>query len=127
MFSSGVSTGNQLASLNHGCDILVATPGRLLDFLSQGKLGFHMVKFLVLDEADRMLDMGFIPEVRKIIDDPNMPPKDKRTTLMFSATFPNAVKKVADTFLHNSIFLTVGLVGGACTDVNQKFYQVWTC
>jgi superfamily II DNA/RNA helicase len=122
--SSGVSTGSQLASLTHGCDILVATPGRLMDFVGQGKIGFHMVKYLVLDEADRMLDMGFMPDVKKIVGDPNMPPKGDRVTLMFSATFPTIIRKVADQFLHRYIFLTVGVVGGACTDVAQKFYQV---
>jgi len=120
----GVSTGSQLASYSHGCDILVATPGRLIDFVGQGKVGFHLVKYLVLDEADRMLDMGFMPDVKRIVGDPNMPPKGERVTLMFSATFPAVIRKVADQFLHQYLFLTVGVVGGACKDVLQKFYQV---
>ena len=121
---SGVSTGNQLSSLSSGCDILVATPGRLIDFVGQGKVGFHMVKYLVMDEADRMLDMGFMPDVKKIVGDPNMPNNADRVTLMFSATFPSPIRKAADQFLNNYIFLTVGVVGGACSDVTQKFYQV---
>ena len=120
----GVSTGSQLDSLAQGCNILVATPGRLLDFVQQNKVGFHIIKYLVQDEADRMLDMGFMPDVKKIVGNPKMPPKTERVTLMFSATFPTAIRKVADQFLHKYIFLSVGVVGGACTDVNQKFYQV---
>eukprot|EP00092_Neocalanus_flemingeri_P039311 GFUD01042797.1.p1 GENE.GFUD01042797.1~~GFUD01042797.1.p1 ORF type:complete len:179 (-),score=38.56 GFUD01042797.1:590-1126(-) len=120
----GVLTGSQLACLTQGCDILVATPGRLIDFVGQGKIGFHMVKYLVLDEAVRMLDMGFMPDVGRIVEDPNMPPKGKRITMMFSATFPTIIRKVADQFLHQYIFLTVGVVGGACTDVTQMFHLV---
>ena len=85
-----------------------------------------MIKYLVLDEADRMLDMGFMPDVKRIVGNPHMTPKGERVTLMFSATFPSVIRKVADQFLHRFIFLTVGVVGGACTDVTQKFYQVYS-
>ena len=71
-----------------------------------------------------MLDMGFMPDVKKIVGNPHMPPKGERVTLLFSATFPPTIRKVADQFLHRYIFLTVGVVGGACKDVTQKFYQV---
>merc|ERR1719233_2333022 len=71
-----------------------------------------------------MLDMGFMPDVKKIVGDPNMPNKADRVTLMFSATFPPPIRKAADQFLHDYLFLTVGVVGGACSDVTQKFYQV---
>ena len=72
-----------------GCDILVGTPGRIKGFTSDGKVSLKKVRFLVLDEADRMLDQGFEPEIRKI--EAEMPSKEERQTLMFSATFPNEV------------------------------------
>ena len=78
-----------------GCNILIATPGRLMDFVDKGKVSFSNVKYLVLDEADRMLDMGFLPEMLKMISSADMPEKGKRQTLMFSATFPNEVQKLA--------------------------------
>ena len=110
--------------IGEGCNILVATPGRLLDFVEQGKIGFHLVQYLVLDEADRMLDMGFMPSVKKIVYSPSMPSKNNRLTLMFSATFPEAIRNVAKEFLNNFIFLSVGVVGGACKEVTQYFEEV---
>ena len=101
---------------------------RLLDFVKQKKIGFHAVKYLVLDEADRMLDMGFMPEIQKMVEDPNMPkkaPEGERQTLMFSATFPDEVQESAQEFLaEDYLFLTIGLVGGACSDVRQTFHEV---
>jgi len=107
----------------HGCNILVATPGRLLDFVERGTVSFKQVQFLVLDEADRMLDMGFMPDIRRCVDNVSMPAKNLRQTLMFSATFPEEIRRSARDFLHNQLFLQVGLVGGACTDVKQSFHQ----
>jgi len=107
----------------NGCNILVATPGRLLDFVERGYISFQQVQFLVLDEADRMLDMGFMPDIRRCVGNPTMPAKNLRQTLMFSATFPEEIRRSARDFLHNQLFLQVGLVGGACTDVKQSFYQ----
>jgi len=72
----------------------------------------------------RMLDMGFMPEIQKCIDDPNMPEKGKRQVLMFSATFPDDIQTAAQDFLDDYLFLTVGQVGGACSDVEQHFHQV---
>ena len=77
----------------------------------------------MLDEADRMLDMGFMPDIRRCVGNPTMPSKNLRQTLMFSATFPDEIRRSARDFLHNQLFLQVGLVGGACTDVKQSFYQ----
>jgi len=119
----GTSVMSQKGCLNHGCNILVATPGRLLDFVERGYVSFKQVQFLILDEADRMLDMGFMPDIRRCVDNPSMPPKTQRQTLMFSATFPNEVQRTARDFLHSSLFLQVGLVGGACKDVKQTFHQ----
>ena len=101
----GVPAREQIAALKAGVDIVVATPGRLLDFVQQGKIGFHRVQYLVLDEADKMLDMGFMPDVKKIVGNPHMPPKGQRQTLMFSATFPEAIRNVAKEFLNNYLFL----------------------
>jgi len=115
----GTSVQSQRSMLNRGCNILVATPGRLLDFVERGYISFNQVQFLCLDEADRMLDMGFMPDIRRCVDNPSMPAKNLRQTLMFSATFPDEVRRSARDFLHNQLFLQVGLVGGACTDVKQ--------
>ncbi len=78
----------------------------------------------MLDEADRMLDMGFIPDINRIFRNPEMPPNEDRRTLLFSATFPGPVQGVAANFMHNYIFLTVGIVGGACEDVRQSVLMV---
>jgi len=119
----GTSPQFQRDQVMRGCNILVATPGRLLDFLERGHYSFSAVQFLVLDEADRMLDMGFMPDIRRCVDSPSMPPKGRRQTLMFSATFPQEVQRTARDFLGNYLYLVVGLVGGACTDVVQTFIQ----
>ncbi|UYV65146.1 DDX4 [Cordylochernes scorpioides] len=121
----GTSTNYQAIKLREGsCHILVATPGRLLDFVEHGRLSFGRIKFLVLDEADRMLDLGFLPSIRKIVDHPSMPPKGSRQTLMFSATFPEGVQLLAADFLSNYLFVAVGIIGGANTDVKQAFIKV---
>jgi len=123
----GTSVGYQASQLQKGCNILVATPGRLLDFVEKGRVSFAKCKYLVLDEADRMMDMGFMPEVQKMVEDANMPkkgPDGDRQTLMFSATFPDEIQEAAQEFLHDYLFLTVGLVGGACGDIQQTFHEV---
>jgi len=123
----GTSVFYQASQLQRGCNILVATPGRLLDFVEKGRVSLSNCKFLVLDEADRMLDMGFMPEIQKMVEDPNMPkkaPEGERQTLMFSATFPDEVQESAQEFLHDYLFVTIGLVGGACSDVRQEFHEV---
>jgi len=120
----GTSVNYQAAQLSKGCNILVATPGRLMDYVEKGRITFSDLKFLVLDEADRMLDMGFMPDIQKCVENPNMPEKTSRQTLMFSATFPDDIQQAAQEFLNDYLFLTVGLVGGACSDVEQTFYEV---
>jgi probable ATP-dependent RNA helicase DDX4 len=107
-----------------GVNILIATPGRLLDFVNRNQISFGNVRFLVLDEADRMLDLGFMPDVQQMVRNPTMPDKEKRQTLMFSATFPREIQEAASEFLNNYLFLTVGIVGGACSDVVQTFFPV---
>ncbi|KOX80952.1 ATP-dependent RNA helicase vasa, isoform A [Melipona quadrifasciata] len=120
----GTSVNHQRGKLFAGCHILVATPGRLLDFVEKGRIKFSSVQFFVLDEADRMLDMGFLPDIEKIVDHETMVPLGERQTLMFSATFPDEVQHLARRFLNNYLFLAVGIVGGACSDVEQNFYEI---
>ncbi|CAG0881058.1 unnamed protein product [Darwinula stevensoni] len=120
----GTSSSYQSKKIINGCHILVATPGRLLDFVDKGTVSFKKVKFLVLDEADRMLDMGFMPEVKRMVHHPSMPDKGERQTLMFSATFPEEIQHLAREFLNDYLFLAVGMVGSANEDVRQDFFQV---
>ncbi|KAL2294287.1 hypothetical protein Nmel_008012 [Mimus melanotis] len=121
----GTQTDYSIRQVKQGCNILCATPGRLLDIVERGKIGLHNVKYLVLDEADRMLDMGFGADMKKLVSFPDMPQKDKRQTLMFSATFPEEVQRLAGEFLKTDfLFVVVGHVGGACSDVQQNILQV---
>nr|XP_057941848.1 probable ATP-dependent RNA helicase DDX4 isoform X2 [Doryrhamphus excisus]XP_057941849.1 probable ATP-dependent RNA helicase DDX4 isoform X2 [Doryrhamphus excisus]XP_057941850.1 probable ATP-dependent RNA helicase DDX4 isoform X2 [Doryrhamphus excisus]XP_057941851.1 probable ATP-dependent RNA helicase DDX4 isoform X2 [Doryrhamphus excisus] len=121
----GVNTGFQFKEIYKGCNILCGTPGRLLDVIGRGKIGLSKLRYLVLDEADRMLDMGFEPDMRRLVGSPGMPTKENRQTLLFSATFPEDIQRLAADFLKvDYLFLAVGVVGGACSDVEQTFLQV---
>ena len=95
----GVTLGEQTQKLGRGVDVLIATPGRLLDHFERGKILLNDVKILVIDEADRMLDMGFIPDVERIV---SLLPKI-RQTLFFSATLDKSIRKLADSFLMLSL------------------------
>lgn len=96
----------------------------LVYFTDISQISLEKVQFLVLDEADRMLDMGFGPEMEKLVNNPAMPKKGDRQTLMFSATFPNEVQQRAADYLNDYLFLTVGRVGGANSDVKQVVMEV---
>ncbi|XP_074597432.1 ATP-dependent RNA helicase bel [Brevipalpus obovatus] len=120
----GADPNTQMRDLEKGCHVLVATPGRLVDMTERGRVALDMVKYLVLDEADRMLDMGFEPQIRRIVLQDTMPPVGERQTLMFSATFPKKVQELARNFLDNYIFLAVGRVGSTSENITQKFYWV---
>jgi len=120
----GDSIGKQLRELERGCDIMVATPGRLVDILERARCSLAQVRYLVLDEADRMLDMGFEPQIRRIVEQEDMPYTGDRQTLMFSATFPKEIQKLAASFLHDYIFLAVGRVGSSTDLITQKFIRV---
>ena len=152
----GTSVPHQINQIKQGVNVLVATPGRLLDFLDKGFISFRYVcysiniiqlrilclgltiveclfinqflffrniKFFVLDEADRMLDMGFMPDIERMESHATMPRKGKRQTLMFSATFPDAIQRAASNFLDNYLFLKIGLIGSANSDVTQSIFR----
>ncbi|KAJ8407310.1 hypothetical protein AAFF_G00278840 [Aldrovandia affinis] len=119
----GADIGQQIRELERGCHLLVATPGRLVDMIERGKIGLDYCTYLVLDEADRMLDMGFEPQIRRIVEQDTMPPKGIRHTMMFSATFPKEIQILARDFLEEYIFLAVGRVGSTSENITQKV--VW--
>jgi len=95
-----------------------------LDFIGKGKINLTKLKYLILDEADRMLDMGFEPEIRKLVTNFEMPQKGERQTLMFSATFADEIQQLAREFLQEYVFVTVGRVGGANADITQQVFAV---
>ncbi|XP_060724676.1 probable ATP-dependent RNA helicase DDX17 isoform X1 [Tachysurus vachellii] len=100
----GAPKGPQIRDLERGVEICIATPGRLIDFLEAGKTNLRRCTYLVLDEADRMLDMGFEPQIRKIVDQI----RPDRQTLMWSATWPKEVRQLAEDFLHDYIQINIG-------------------
>merc|ERR1711881_625280 len=100
----GAPKNDQRRQIQNGAEIIVACPGRLLDFIQSGTFNLHRCSFLILDEADRMLDMGFEPQIRKIVDQI----RRDRQTLMFSATWPKEVRRLASDFLNNPTRLTLG-------------------
>ncbi len=116
----GVSQGNQTRILQSGVDILIATPGRLIDLMNQGYIHLNSIQFFVLDEVDRMLDMGFIADIRRVIA--KIPAK--RQTLFFSATVPPEIKKLADGLLRNPIQVQVAAVSAPAESVKQSVYYV---
>ncbi|KAH6892266.1 ATP-dependent RNA helicase ded1 [Thelonectria olida] len=120
----GADIGSQLRQIERGCDLLVATPGRLVDLIERGRISLCNIKYLVLDEADRMLDMGFEPQIRRIVEGEDMPGVADRQTLMFSATFPRDIQMLARDFLKDYVFLSVGRVGSTSENITQKVEYV---
>lgn len=116
----GSSMEEQLKVLNRGVDVLIATPGRLLDVFDRGHLLLTDVKVLVIDEADRMLDMGFIPDVEKIVS--LLSPM--RTTLLFSATMPKEIRRLADKFLSNPKEISVSAPSATADTITQGLINV---
>jgi ATP-dependent RNA helicase RhlE len=116
----GVNQMSQVNELKNGVDVLIATPGRLLDLHKQGFIDLNHLHHLVLDEADQMLDMGFINDVKKII---KLTP-DNRQTLLFSATMPLAIRELADTFLTKPKYISVTPISSTAENVSQKVYFV---
>jgi ATP-dependent RNA helicase RhlE len=116
----GTSSGGQKSELTQGCDLLVATPGRLLDFLGQGWVSMRRARFLVLDEADRMLDMGFINDVDAIVRRIPM----SRQTLLFSATFPNEIKTLSERYLMHPETVRIDTAIRVKESVEHAFIEV---
>src|SRR6201993_266673 len=111
----GVSFGDQDAKIMRGADVLIATPGRLLDFADRGKLLLTGIEILVIDEADRMLDMGFIPDIERIC---KLVPFT-RQTLFFSATMPPEITRLTETFLHNPVRVEVSRAATTADNITQ--------
>lgn len=120
MIYGGVSFGGQIRQLRQGVDILIATPGRLLDHVSQGTIDLSAVEILVLDECDRMLDMGFIHDIRKIMA--QLP--EERQTLMFSATFSKPIQQLAHTLLKSPVQIEVAPRNTTAERVEQVVHPV---
>ncbi len=116
----GADVRDQLRQLERGCDLIVATPGRLVDMVERGRISLECIHFLILDEADRMLDMGFEPQIRQIVQSFSLPGKGIRQTLMFSATFPKEIQQLASDFLEDYLFLAVGRVGSTTDFIQQR-------
>jgi len=102
----GVPHESQIRELKWGCDILVSTPGRLLDFLKSGLITLSQVKYFIIDEADRILDMGFEPQLNSICFENDLRDKRDRINLLFSATFTNDVRGIARKFMNDYYFIT---------------------
>ena len=118
----GVQMGDQVKALSDGVDVLIATPGRLMDLFERGKILLTGCELLVIDEADRMLDMGFIPDIETICS--KLPPN--RQTLLFSATMPPVIKKLADKFLSNPKYIEVARPASNNTNIAQHKVHVTT-
>ncbi|MDF1808615.1 MAG: DEAD/DEAH box helicase [Phycisphaerales bacterium] len=116
----GVSQGKQVRELRAGVDVLIATPGRLLDLINQGHIDLSKIETLVLDEADRMLDMGFITDIRKVVD--MLPPEGQ--TLFFSATVSSEIRKLASSILHEPVRIETAPESSTVDAISQKIYFV---
>jgi ATP-dependent RNA helicase RhlE len=120
LIHGGVNQSPQVRSLQQGVDIVVATPGRLLDLVEQGYVDFSKVEILILDEADQMFDMGFLPDLRRIV---SKLPKT-RQSLMFSATMPNEIKELAKQLLKEPKYVEAGRVSSASGQVSHSVFHV---
>jgi ATP-dependent RNA helicase RhlE len=120
LIHGGVGYSRQKEALSRGFDVIVATPGRLLDHMQRGAVNLSRLEFLVLDEVDRMLDMGFLPDVRRIVEEC---PK-KRQTLLFSATIPEEIERLAAWCLHNPVKVEVGVRRSPAETITHALYPV---
>jgi ATP-dependent RNA helicase RhlE len=116
----GTRIETQMKALRRGIDVVVATPGRLLDLINRGVMNLSLVEVLVLDEADRMFDMGFITDIRKIVKE--IP--DKRQTLLFSATMPNAIKKLTESIQKSPVMIQIGQQHNPIETITQHIFPV---
>ncbi|KAG0035441.1 hypothetical protein BGZ81_007985 [Podila clonocystis] len=121
----GADVASQRNNLLMGCDVLVGTPGRLKDMINRGTISLARVRHLVLDEADRMLDMGFERDIREVVQQADLPQDEGLQTLMFSATFPRPIQVLARTFLKQGFTqLRIGRIGGTTSDIVQTVMYV---
>lgn len=120
MIVGGASINNQIRALRHGCDIVVATTGRLCDHMNERHINLSSVEMLILDEADRMLDMGFLPDIRRIIG--NLP--KQRQNLLFSATYSAPIKELASKILQNPIAVEVAKPNITSENVSELVYPI---
>ncbi|KAL0278720.1 UNVERIFIED_CONTAM: hypothetical protein PYX00_000457 [Menopon gallinae] len=120
----GTAVRHQMNKVQSGCNLLIGTPGRLSDFLKRKVFTLSEIRYFVFDEADRMLDMSFLTQVEEFLNHPTVNKNNDPRILMFSATFPEEVQRLATKYLRDYLFLAVGVVGGACTDVEQRFYPI---
>ena len=118
----GIDMKPQTAELKAGVEVLIATPGRLLDHIEAKNCNLSQVEYVVLDEADRMLDIGFLPDLQRIL---SYLPK-QRQTLLFSATFSNEIKRLAESYLQDPLLVEVARPNATATNVEQRFYSVDT-
>ncbi|MEG2849946.1 MAG: DEAD/DEAH box helicase, partial [Bacteroidales bacterium] len=116
----GVNQNKQTMQLRRGTDILVATPGRLLDLMNQGFITLDFIRHFVLDEADRMLDMGFIHDIKRLL--PKLP--KERQTLFFSATMPMTIENLSKTILRNPVKVSVSPTSSVVDTIEQRIYYV---
>ncbi len=121
-FYGGVSYGKQESQISEGIDIYIGTPGRLIDFIKTKKLNFKDLTILVLDEADRMFDMGFFPDIKFIMQ--KVPPKDKRMTLLFSATLAYKVRNLAWEYMNFPDEVDIKSESVTVTDIEQKLFHI---
>src|SRR5918994_445584 len=116
----GMDMKPQTAELKRGVEVLVATPGRLLDHIEAKNAVLNQVEYVVLDEADRMLDIGFLPDLQRIL---SYLPK-QRQTLLFSATFSPEIRRLAESYLQDPVLVEVARPNATATNVEQHFYSV---
>ena len=121
-FYGGVGYVRQLALLNKGLDIVIGTPGRLLDLSERGQLKLKEIRILVIDEADRLFDMGFLPDIRKILR--NMPPRNVRQNMLFSATLNRFSRKIAAEHMNRPVFIEVTPEQLTVDTISQELYHV---
>jgi len=117
----GIDMKPQTAELKRGVEVLIATPGRLLDHIEAKNCVLNQVEYVVLDEADRMLDIGFLPDLQRIL---SYLPKAGRQTLLFSATFSPEIRRLAQSYLQDPITVEVARANATATNVEQAFYSV---
>ena len=120
IITGGAKLKRQISAVQAGCDLLVATPGRLLDLIEHHQVNLKNIKVFILDEADRMLDMGFWPSVRRIMD--TLP--SKRQTLLFSATLPPSITSTIDNMLHDPTMIEIARTGQTADTVEEHLCSV---